>query len=691
MATLEKIRSKSVLLLGIIALALLAFVLGDFFNSGRSFFGTGTTIAKVGGQKIDINEYQKRLNDASEAARAQGRNVDSSVLQQQVLDAMIAEALFNETAEKLGITVTDAELSDVMVGAHSVIVDRMVQQQFPGVESAVQLHDMAYNPAKYQLSEEQGAQLRTSWLALEKNVADQLRQAKFQNLFMGTLVANDLDSRAIYDENASTSNILFAKQDFSTEPDDKYTVTDEDVKKLYDEQRNRYRLSEPTRTVKYIAVEVAPSPEDLSAASRKVETAVAALRDKEGTQGLEGMNEFVVTRENLTRAKITDSQLKAFVDSANVGTARVVSHNGNTYTLAKLLGRSNEVDSVNIDVIALQGTKAQADSTIAALAAGKSIADVAAGDNIAGSNDSIWVTLTDPNFAQLRSELENAATGQWFTPDSVGEGYRIFRVRTRRPAVNVYDVAQAVYVVEPGAATLNKLEGDLARFLNANTNTEDFAKNAAAAGYTLQDAVVSASTPRLGNLSDSREAVAWAMGAKKGQVSGVIGGESAGRFVAVALEDIYDGDFVPVTNASVRQQLEARARNNKKAEAIIGRIAGKAKNVEGYAKLMNSQVDTTAVTFGQIFIPKLGINESKIAATAVTAKPGELVGPLQGNSGVVVFTVTTVDKSGRPYNADESAVQFIQTRGAGALGNSLADILRGNKKITNNSLKFYNR
>lgn len=45
MATLEKIRSKSVLLLIIIGVALLAFVIGDFFTSGRTLFGTGTTVA----------------------------------------------------------------------------------------------------------------------------------------------------------------------------------------------------------------------------------------------------------------------------------------------------------------------------------------------------------------------------------------------------------------------------------------------------------------------------------------------------------------------------------------------------------------------------------------------------------------------------------------------------------------------
>ncbi|MDE6157292.1 MAG: SurA N-terminal domain-containing protein, partial [Muribaculaceae bacterium] len=39
MATLEKIRNKSVLLFVIIIVALLAFILGDFLTSGRTYFG----------------------------------------------------------------------------------------------------------------------------------------------------------------------------------------------------------------------------------------------------------------------------------------------------------------------------------------------------------------------------------------------------------------------------------------------------------------------------------------------------------------------------------------------------------------------------------------------------------------------------------------------------------------------------
>ena len=65
MAALEKIRKKSVMLLIVIGVALLAFIIGDFLNSGSAFFGTGTTVAKVDGHKISIQDFQKRYEEPS--------------------------------------------------------------------------------------------------------------------------------------------------------------------------------------------------------------------------------------------------------------------------------------------------------------------------------------------------------------------------------------------------------------------------------------------------------------------------------------------------------------------------------------------------------------------------------------------------------------------------------------------------
>lgn len=691
MATLEKIRSKSVLLLVIIGLALLAFIVGDFFTSGRTLFGTGSTVAEIAGQKIDIQEFQRRVSEASQQAQQSGRKVDPAVLQQQVLNGMIAEALFDKEAEELGLKVTDEELSQAMLGAGAPYLDRMVQQQ-TGIESASVLHDMAFNAAKYSLDESQAVQLQNYWISLEKQMEESLLQQKFQNLFMGTLVANELDARALYDENATTSQIVFAKADFSTEDDDKYPVSDEEIEAQWKKERKRFAINEPMRHIGYINVPIEPSQADRQAAQAKVEKAVAALNEKPGTEGIEGMTEFISNRTKTTLGKVADKSVKNFLSSDSAGRAAVITFTNDIYTIGKVLGREVAVDSVNIDMLAVQGAKTQIDSLINGLNGGSiKFDDLAKAENVQGSQDSLWVSLIDPQVAQVRSILLDAATGVYFTPDTAAnlQGARIFRVNSRKAPVTVYDVALVNYTVEPGAATVNGLLTSLQKFLNENKTAADFAANAEKAGYMASKANITPSTPLVSNIEGSRQALAWALDAKKGAVSPVFGDESTGSFMAVAVNDIYEGDYAPATDPSIREILTTQVRNDKKAKAIIERYNGKAKDINGYAKLMGTQADTTNVAFGQYMIPKLGIGESAIAARASVAKPGQIVGPMQGNSGVVVFQVVKNDSEGRPYSFDESAMMYLRSRGAQALGNQLNAILQGNEKIENNLIKFY--
>lgn len=691
MATLEKIRSRSVLLLVIIGLALLAFIVGDFFTSGRTLFGTGSTVAEVDGQKIDIQEFQRRVSEASQQAQQSGRKMDPAVLQQQVLNGMIAEALFKQEVEKLGLKVTDDELSQAMLGAGAPYLDRMVQQQ-TGIESATALHDMAFNPAKYGIDENQAAQLQNYWIGLEKQMEESLLQQKFQNLFMGTLVANELDARALYDENATTSQIVFAKSDFSAEADDKYPVSDEEIEAQWKKERNRFALNEPMRHIGYINVPIEPSQADRQAAQARVEKAVAALNEKPGTDGIDGMTEFIANRTKTTLGKVSDKAVKNFLSSDSAGRAAVISFTDDVYTIGKVLGRDVEVDSLNLDMLAVQGTRAEVDSLVRGLNAGTlKFDDLAKAENVQGSQDSLWVSLIDPQVAQMKSTLLDAAAGVYFTPDTAAnlQGARIFRVNSRKAPVTVYDVALINYTVEPGAATVNNLLTNLQKFLGENTTAADFAANAEKAGYMASKANITPSTPLIGNVEGSRAALSWALDAKKGSVSPVFGDESTGSFMAVAVNDIYNGEYAPATDPSIRELLTTQVRNDKKAKALIERYKGKAKDVNGYAKLMGTQADTTNVAFGQYMIPKLGIGESAIAGRASVAKPGQLVGPMQGNSGVVVFYVVKNDSEGRPYNFDESAMMYQRSRGAQALGNQLNSILQGREKVENNLIKFY--
>ncbi len=693
MATLEKIRSKSVLLLVIIGAALIAFIIGDFFTSGRTLFGTGTTIAKVGGQKIDIREFQDRLEAANHQMQQSGRNIDNAVLQQQVLDQLIAESLYKQEIEDLGLTVSDAELTNAMVGNGSAYLDQMVRSQM-GVNSASELHDMAYNPSKYGITEQQAQQLRAYWLDLEKQVEQSLLQQKFQNLFAGTLVANELDAKSLYDDNNHVANIVFAQKAFTSVPDSEIgEISDDEIKARYEKERKRFALNEEMRRISYVNVPIIPSAEDRAAAQKRVDEAIAALTAMPETQGLAEMTDFVVNRQTSSLGNLRDNRLKEFLQASSDSAVKVINNTGDAYTIAKMIRRSSDVDSVNIDVIAIAGSKAERDSIINGLNGGTlKFEDVAAGNNVQGSQKDLWLSLLDPQAAQLKETVTGAAQGVYFSPDTLAasQGGRIIRVNQIKAPVTVYDYALVTYTVDPSNATINKLLQGLDKFLADNKTAEAFNANAEKAGYVLQNANITVSTPQVGGIEDSRNAVSWAMNAKKGQVSDVLGGEDSGHFMAVALDDIYNDAYAPYSDPTVREYIVRQITNDKKAEKLMAQYKGKAKDVAGYAALMGTQADTTSVSFGQFMIPKIGMGESALTAKASVAKAGQLVGPMQGNQGVVVFSVTSVNDEGRPYNFTESSTQYRRARGAIALSQQLTNILRGKEKVQNNILKFYN-
>ncbi len=110
MATLEKIRSKGALLVIIIGVALLAFIVGDALTNSRNLFGDHTTVAKVGKEKIDYHEYQRKreeLNHRLETARAQNpaqyANFDTQLLGQMAIDELIGTALLDRAVKRTGI------------------------------------------------------------------------------------------------------------------------------------------------------------------------------------------------------------------------------------------------------------------------------------------------------------------------------------------------------------------------------------------------------------------------------------------------------------------------------------------------------------------------------------------------------------------------------------------------------------
>lgn len=690
MATLEKIRKRSTLLLIVVGLALLAFIIGDFFTSGRTLFGDGTTIAKVGSHKIDIQEFQRRYENANQQYQQQNAKIDPAQLQQSVLYGMIQEQILNDELDALGIEVTNSELTEAMLGSRPHFAMQQFAQQM-GFQSPRDIYDLAYNPAKFgDVPAEYVQQAQALWLNQEQQMEKMLKQQKFQSMLMGALVANDLDARAYYDGNASTSHIAYARKSYAEMPNDDFPVSASELKAQYDKDKELYKLKDEVRRVKYISVNVAPSQEDIAAARTLVDTTIVRLAATPDLDAVNGDSNFGVNRTTQAASKITNPQIKAFVTDSVAGSVKMISFINDEYTIAKLLGKKTAVDSINIDMLDYQGDAAGLDSVMNALNSGKAFNDVLAMNGVQGGQADLWQELAAAPDNEIKTRILEAGNG-YFIADSAAGNARIIRVNTKRAPVTLYDYATVSYQVYPSDATIAKLNDDLASFIGSINSVDSltFAK-ALTAGYNLQPAMVTASSATLGNLPYTRNAVKWTMDAKKGQISPILEDNQNDLLVVVALEDILKPGYIPVSDADVRDALTEKVRNEKKGAALIEQLSGKANDLAGYAQLMKSNVDSTDVTFGQMFIPGIGAMESQLLGQVPVTATGVVTGPVKGNNGVYVYVVYDVDNESRPYEYVENSARYNQQFGNQAVLQNFFDIMMEKTDIMNNTLKFYN-
>lgn len=690
MAVLEKIRSKSVFLLIVIGVALLAFIIGDFLNSGRSFFGAGTTVAKVDGTKISITDFQRRYEQYNQQLQASNQKVDGAVVQNQVLQDMVTEQLLEEEAEALGIDVTDAEITEAMTGQGAVpAVVQMVRQL--GLESPAQLHDLVFNPGKYGAQDADVAQVRAQWLEMEKNVTNQLKYQKIGVLLSGAIQANDLDKEAIAADMSTASTVDLVNVPYSSLDNKDFPVSDEELQARYEKEKSQFKTEDEIRKIHYIAVNIVPSQDDLAKAQKLFNSVDSTLRVTMGVESVRNISELTINQRTV-RSNDVDAATREFIASAAEGAVSAPRFRSDEHSLVKLLSKKMDVDSVNVDMLQVQGAKKVQDSVLNLLNSGKPFAEVA--DNkVAGGQQNMWMNLmqmgVDSKSVEAKKKLL-AAGSEYFVIDSNDNAALIYRVNEKRAPKQMYEIAEVSYKVFPSDETIDNLRAGLQKYISANNTAKLFADNAIASGYQALEAEVTAETPQINGIESTRKEVQWAFGAEKGSVSSIYDKEGNDKMIAVALDDIIPAGYMPLSDSGVRSVIETKVRNDKKGEKLLADYKGKASDLAGYAKLMNVPVDTAVtITFSQDFIPVLRNMESKLTAEAPYAKQGSLNGPVKGDQGVFVYKVVKNEKSSTQMTPEQLAQRYSMSMGSAAVSRMAVEILKENKDIVNNLIDFY--
>lgn len=719
MTALGKIRSKGILLIIIIGLGLFAFIAEEAFRSCNGIKGQNSQqIGEVLGEKIYVQDFQKLLEEYQDAMKLTMRtdNLSEDQLNQlkdQVWQQLVSERVMKEDCKKLGLTVTEDELQNVLNDGTNQLLTQtpFVNQQTGRFDVSIlkQFID-AYRKAEASNNSQQLDQMRPAynyWLFVEKNLRTQLMAQKYQSLLANCVLSNKVEAKMAFNEENEEAQIQLASIAYNTIKDADIKVTDEELKAKYEELKPAFRQQQETRDVKMVDVQVKASATDRAQLQKDMagyQKQLAAAADPTQVVSKSGSMIQYIGLPVSGKAFQQYPDIASKIDSMAVGTTGVVENTkDNTYNIVRILSRTELPDSVEFRQIqvggkTLEAARASADSIQKALAAGGDFQAIA--KRYGQDSTTTWFTgamyeqastMSQDNRAYIEALL-NGAVGSTQNIE-LTQGNVVIQVLNRKAMKSKAVAAVIKKEIRFSDNTYSKAYNRFSQFVTqSQASLADLQKHATKFGYTVQDLNdFATSSHTVGNVGGSgiRDAIKWIFEAKEGQVSQLFeAGKENDHLLVLCMTKIHPQGYRPWDDAQVKEILKREVIRDKKAEMIMAKLKGV--NSIAAAQAKGAKVSTVnQITFAApAFIQATGAAEPALSgAVAATAQGKFCSAPVKGNAGVYVFQV--VKKQMRPakYN-EEQQIQMCRQRAMQYMGNFMQDLVFGAGVVDNRYLFF---
>lgn len=719
MTALGKIRSKGILLIIIIGLGLFAFIAEEAFRSCNGIKGQNSQqIGEVLGEKIYVQDFQKLLEEYQDAMKLTMRtdNLSEDQLNQlkdQVWQQLVSERVMKEDCKKLGLTVTEDELQNVLNDGTNQLLSQtpFVNQQTGRFDVSIlkQFID-AYRKAEASNNSQQLDQMRPAynyWLFVEKNLRTQLLAQKYQSLLANCVLSNNVEAKMAFNEENEEAQIQLASIAYNTIKDADIKVTDEELKAKYEELKPAFRQQQETRDVKMVDVQVKASATDRAQLQKDMagyQKQLAAAADPTQVVSKSGSMIQYIGLPVSGKAFQQYPDIASKIDSMAVGTTGVVENTkDNTYNIVRILSRTEFPDSVEFRQIqvggkTLEAARASADSIQKALAAGGDFQAIA--KRYGQDSTTTWftgamyeqaTTMSQDNRAYIEALL-NGAVGSTQNVE-LTQGNVVIQVLNRKAMKSKAVAAVIKKEIRFSDNTYSKAYNRFSQFVTqSQASLADLQKHATKFGYTVQDLNdFATSSHTVGNVGGSgiRDAIKWIFEAKEGQVSQLFeAGKENDHLLVLCMTKIHPQGYRPWDDAQVKEILKREVIRDKKAEMIMAKLKGV--NSIAAAQAKGAKVSTVnQITFAApAFIQATGAAEPALSgAVAATAQGKFCSAPVKGNAGVYVFQV--VKKQMRPakYN-EEQQIQMCRQRAMQYMGNFMQDLVFGAGVVDNRYIFF---
>lgn len=700
MALLGKIRSKGVLLMVVVGVALFAFIIGDAFTHGGSFFNKSQeTVAEILGENININDYSASIDQMVEVYKIETGQSDLSEEIVEQLRTSVWESLLNEKilyaeAEKLGLSVGAEELSDYLIGnnTHPIIMQRRSfaneNGQFDRQALVQFLNSLDQQPANEQMAQEI-KRAKSYWLFWERNVKMAVLQEKYNALIGKTVTANSLDAKLNFEASKYNMDVNYVVQPYFTIPDADIKVENNEIKDRYNKQKEQYK-QEAYRSLAYVVFNIKPSEDDYKEAKEWMDKLAPEFIATNDVAAVVNSNSDVMYDGRNYSAATVPARLKDFAFGSATGAIYGPMFENDTYTMARVMETGiNQADSAKVrHIFLVDSAQVKVDSIVNAIKGGANFGELAAKysavpQTAANGGEIGWLTVNDRGVE--KEIIDNAfgkAVNEVFTIKNA-QGVQIMQVMERTPARPKVKLAILERKVIASSRTYSTIFNQAKQFA-AELKGDNFEKKAEEKSLVVRFAnETQATAARIADIPQSRQIIRWAFQNSKNEVSDVF--DCGTQYVVAMNKAVGDKGYAPITK--VQEQIRAEIIRDKKADILIKKMAGKS-SLDALASELQSDVKTAeAVNFSSFQFGGAGF-EPALIGRATTLELNKLSTPVKGNSGVYVLQVTNKVDNGMTFDPVMSKMQ-LNARTSYTLPYSVLQNLRNNADIVDNRIKFF--
>lgn len=669
MAALQKIRSKAGLLIGVLAVALFAFIfpwseLTSFINKRRD------KAFVVNGEIVSTGNYLKRINEFENFQKMVSgqHSLDENTtaqIKEYVYQQMVKEMMLDEETSKIGLAVSDEELKDITIGNNvspllrqiPLFVDQQTGQFNPQALNQLLTY---VNTDPNTLPMEQRGQLQEIqqlWNTIQNMVKYQRLEEKYNTLLASTITTNNIETKADVDAAKSTADITYTISRYSAMPDSTVKVTDKEIETLYGKRKENFKTPDDLRKITYFSKEIVPSESDFAEVENEINTAKEKLASAQNPALVVADYSEVPYQDVYFSTKSMSTEEANFAKTANIGDLYGPLRDGDAFRLYKLIDRTLSPDSVKLSIITIpEGVDKttinnRADSIINVIKGGKDFATVA-NELLPQSNGGEIGWITEPQLASAGKEMVDACFNK-----NVGEitklnlqgQIQLIKVEARTAPVTKYKMALIQMSVPVSDKTLAAVDNEINQFVAENNDGKNFVKAATEKGYNLSENVmINGAIPSLNQIKGSRQVINWAFNEEVGSVKKF---DLTDYRIVAKIDSKIDAGYLPLSE--VKDILEAELIKDKKAEKMIADL--KAKNISGlnaYAEAMGAKIDTVRfVTFNTPSIMGIG-KEFALNVFSELGQPGKTEGPVKGDNGVLVMNMLNKEDQSKNINPE---------------------------------------